>query len=148
MTPTVTSTPTSTPTATATATPCPDCKNDTLDTAFGPLTLGQPYNGYPEDENDFYYFETNDTYSIEVVLENYDVDSNGQLLIYERYFDPEEEKQSWRRIGQDGGDSSTRRVPNSGEPNALKDLPPERYMVRIYTVGKYNAQPYELKVYR
>lgn len=146
--PTSTPTPTAIPTATATPTPTAGAdtfyeENDTPETAFGALTSDQVYQAYPEDQEDWYYFEIEQTTSsVQLELRNYIRSHKGQIVLY--WLNPATQKPE--RVANDGGDSSTRRIPNEGHSDELQDLRPGRYFIRVYTIEKHNNSTlYRLK---
>jgi hypothetical protein len=135
-----------TPTFTPTPTPLPYEENNTLQTAHGPLQLDQQYLAYPEDKNDWYYFEINETSSIEIDVRNYR--ASGQLVVY-RDDSNKNTPPEWPIAGFDTRRRATMEIPNEVEPNALKDLQPGRYLIRIYTTENYrDDQLYQLTIHR
>lgn len=135
-------TPTPIPTPpTPTPTPDPDENNDTQETAYGPLEFGQDYHGYPEDLDDWYYVVLDETSSLEVILSKYDEDIGlgGQLLLYEDTGDRQTRNGLFRQyIASDGGREPTRKLPTTGHPDALTDLAPGKYLIRVHTKERHN----------
>jgi hypothetical protein len=77
-----------------------------------------PYSAYPNDHNDFYYFELTSTRPVVIRLTNYKAD--GDLLLYRPTATGGRKK-----IGQWGHGGS--------EMEIRKDLQPGIYYVRVYT---------------
>jgi hypothetical protein len=57
--------------------------NDTPGTAYGPLELGVAYQAYPDDTDDYYYFELGLPASVDISVSNYvPTSSNGTVALY------------------------------------------------------------------
>ncbi|MGB0384240.1 MAG: hypothetical protein ACPGWR_05380 [Ardenticatenaceae bacterium] len=138
--PTPTASPTNTPTPTPspTPTPAPFEPNNSSQEAYGPLVFGQIYEAYPEDQNDWYYIILDETTSLELIVKNYTPAPGGQLIVYQEYFDTHNQPQR-RLIAHDGRQQPNMQIPNELNPNALKELPPGKYLIRIYTVANQSS---------
>ncbi|MGB0384241.1 MAG: DUF11 domain-containing protein [Ardenticatenaceae bacterium] len=146
--PTPTPSPTNTPTPTPSPTPTPAGyePNNTSQEAYGPLVFGQFYEAYPEDQDDWYYVTFSDTTSLEVIVNNYAPAPGGQVVVYQEYFNAEIQKTDRRLIANDGREVPNMQIPNEVDPNALKELPPGKYLIRVYTTANYSSDTlYQLK---
>lgn len=142
---TPTPTPASTPTPSTTPTAAPFEPNNSSQEAYGPLLFGQFYEACPEDQDDWYYIILNETTSLEVILDDYAPAPNGQVVVYEEYFDTRNQLQR-RVIASDGRELANMKIPNELDPNALKELSPGKYLIRVYTVANYSTDSlYQLK---
>jgi hypothetical protein len=92
--------------------------NDTWQAAYGPLVFGPPYRAYPDDEEDYYFFDLSSASAVTVRVEGYQAE--GQLLLY-RYH----ESGDFTLIGRDGPGVSTMIIEDT--------LAAGRYYVRVYT---------------
>ncbi len=107
-----------------------------------PLDLGQVYYAYPDDVNDWYYVFLDQDTSLHVLVTNYS--AIGQLAVYELAPGNDPPRQV---IANDGRKLTTMELPNAGVPDALKNLPPGRYYIRVYSIGNTNSnQLYQLTV--
>jgi hypothetical protein len=110
-------------------------ENDQCTAAYGPLKSGTPYRAYPDDTEDYYYFELSSPGRVIVDVTNYaPTSSSGTVALY-------------------GPDSCTNRIDYYGETgdthmvldNTLSD--PGKYYVRVYTAEGYStSQLYTLTV--
>jgi hypothetical protein len=102
--------------------------NDTREAAYGP-----PYQAYPDDQDDYYFFDLSSASSVTVRVEGYQAE--GQLPPY-RY----DESGDRTQIGHDGRDLSTMVVgPQTPEAG--------RCHIRFYTsADRSNTDLYALKV--
>jgi hypothetical protein len=97
--------------------------------ANGPLCFGRPYQGRPDDANDYFYFDLGSPGSITVDLTNH-VGQGLQLLLY---FDT-----NTSHLAQDIEPPYHIELPNN--PNG-------RYYIRIYSTGGFaTSPPYQLTV--
>jgi hypothetical protein len=124
--------PTPTPTY---APPCSASNNycehyDTCQTAYGPLALSTPYRAYPEDTEDYYYFELLTRTSVNVNVENYAPTSdNGTVTL----------------LGPANGDGCGPRIDYYGLPGHSSmslgphTLEPGKYHVRVYTSQSFST---------
>jgi hypothetical protein len=116
-------------------------ENDTQKDACR-LNFGQTYESYPDDTDDWYYVLLTQTASLHVLVTNYSPNQvekgSGQLAVYDS------ERES---IGNDGHGLPQMEIPNAGNPNALKNLPPGLYYIRVYTIKNLSKEiPYYLTV--
>jgi hypothetical protein len=115
-------------------------ENDSQDQAYGPLIPGYLYIAPPDDPEDWYFFVLSQTSSISVKITNYS--AIGQLVIYVDNPDSNPPRQI---LANDGRGKTLMEIPNELLPNALDDLSPGRYFVRVYSTDKFNAiQNYHL----
>jgi hypothetical protein len=106
--------------------------NDTWQAAYGPLAFGPPYRAYPDDQEDYYFFDLSSASSVTVRAEGYQAE--GQLLLY-RYH----ESGDFTLIGQDARGLSTMIIEDALEAG--------QYYVRVYTSGdRSNSALYTLTV--
>ncbi|MGB0384154.1 MAG: Ig-like domain-containing protein [Ardenticatenaceae bacterium] len=121
-------------------------ENDTQETAYGALVHAKEYDALPNDKDDWYYFELTET-SSEIYLQVRNYHGKGQLALYRK----EETNREFNRvhIANDGRGERMMEIPNNMNPNALKDLRPGKYLVRVYTVDDYREDAsyrYSLRV--
>ena len=102
--------------------------NSTLGEANGPILLNRNYQGFPNDQSDYYYFDLNTTRQLSISLTGI-TGTDPQLHLYR--------DSSANRVGYDPD------APYSISYNA----PPGRYWVRVVVVGNYNTTTlYTLRV--
>ena len=102
--------------------------NDSAAQANGPIRSGQVYHGYPDDENDYFYFTTQTSGTIIVDLTDH---SGGgvQMLLY------------YQTVGNTVG------IDNAAPYQIVYNGAPGTYYVRIYTASGFNSDtPYALRV--
>jgi hypothetical protein len=107
--------------------------------ANGPLVSGETYRGYPNDKDDYFFFELSGQTTVDVLVEDFaPTSSYGQLVLY----GPAPEGQRGPLIANfgDPGHSSMALGPYS--------LGPGRYYIRVYTNEGHHStsQPYRLTV--
>ena len=109
-------------------------ENDRQEEAYGPLLPGLVYLAPPNDQNDWYYFVLSQTSSVHITVNNYS--AKGQVAVYvdNPGGDPPREP-----VANDGQGGRRMEIPNELLSNALRDLPPGRYYIRIYSVGDMNS---------
>jgi uncharacterized repeat protein (TIGR01451 family) len=98
-------------------------ENDHWLAAYGPLTSGQTYLAYPDDEDDYYYFELSSAATVNIRVENFAPTSTyGDLLLY----------------GPATGDDRGPRITYYGQPGHSsmvlepQSLEPGKYYIRVY----------------
>lgn len=101
--------------------------NDSPAQANGPLRSGQDYQGYPDDDNDYFHFTSTASGTITVNMTGH-TGTGVQVLLYDQDF-------------------SMVQVDNT-PPYAINySAAPGKYSVRIYSAGGFNnTTPYTLKV--
>ena len=111
-----------------------DEPNDKCAFAF-PLEVNQAYHFFPDDEDDWYYFDLEEMGFVEVVLSDF-TPRLGQIIIY------------------DGGDCNSLGIlKNNGNDQELKLVPlgiqpPGRYHLLVINAGKPNPlDPYNLQIH-
>lgn len=102
--------------------------NNTLGEANGPILFNRDYQGFPNDQSDYYYFDLNTTRQLNITL-NGITGTDPQLHLYR--------DSAGNRVGYD-----------SDAPYAIANsFPPGRYWVRIVVVDDNNsASLYTLRV--
>ena len=112
-------------------------ENDECQDAYGPLVSGQPYRAYPDDTNDYYYFELVAPATVNVSVTDYaPTSSYGAVALY--YDDCSDED----RIDYFGIPGLTSM---SLGPHYLDR--PGRYFIQVYTAAQHsNTQLYTLTV--
>lgn len=114
-------------------------ENDTHTIACPWPPISSTFVALPDDIEDIYSFVVNETSSVRVWADTYRATEPGQLLVYSEN-DRSRSIASVRYL--QGSDS----IPNTDSPDALKNLPPGNYFIRVYTYdGTFNANdPYQL----
>jgi hypothetical protein len=113
-------------------------ENDHWLDAYGPLSRGAQYRAYPDDRDDYYYFELPSTATVSVNVTGFaPTSSYGDLLLY----GPVTGDERGDFVGQYG-------YPGTSYMQVVRSLGPGKYYVRIYTVeGHYStSQLYTLTV--
>ena len=100
--------------------------NDTSWEAYGPLAPGVPYRAYPNDQDDYYFFELTSAQSVLVWLTNYQ--ATGDLLLYRRT--PNGDRELVGHWGMGGSEMEISRTLQAGT-----------YYVRVYT-ARYHTDLY------
>jgi basic membrane protein A len=106
--------------------------------ANGPLVSGETYRGYPNDEDDYFFFELSSQATVEVLVEQFaPTSSNGTVSLY----------------GPASGGERGELIDYYGEPGDASmalgphTLGPGTYYVRIYTAEDHStSQAYRLTV--
>jgi hypothetical protein len=96
--------------------------NNGVAQAYGPLQNGIVYRAYPEDQEDWYYFELPSTTDVTVEVTNF-AGQQGKLMVYH-----EDDTQNPVPGGYWGSGGETMSV----QPT---DLQPGKYYIRVYTGG-------------
>jgi hypothetical protein len=121
-------------------------ENDTQEQAC-PLEFNQTFMFYPDDVEDWYYVYLEYTASLHVLVSDYlpdEPDRQGILLVYQDCPTCNPPRQL---LGSDNRRQTTMQVPHELEPDALQDLPPGFYYIRIYNPSNTsNAQPYYINI--
>lgn len=105
--------------------------NDSGSQANGPLRPDQDYYGYPDDDYDFFYFNTENTGSVSVDLSNHSGEAVQLQLFYQT------------------ATAENRLITVFDPPYhvELHDQPPGKYIVYIFTGAGYNNEtPYTLRL--
>jgi hypothetical protein len=113
-------------------------ENDTPNTAYGPLDFGAAYQAYPDDIDDYYYFELSLPESVNVSVSDFaPTSSNGTVALY----------------GPADGDEKGPQIDAYGSPGHTSmslgphRLGPGKYFVHIYTASDHSTtEPYSLTV--
>lgn len=103
---------------------------DTCQTAYGPLAVNMAYQAYPEDEDDYYYFNLSAPITVSIHINHFaPSSSNGDLVLY----GPADGNQCGPRIAHFGkpGYSSMSLGPRS--------LAPGKYHIRVYTAQGFST---------
>jgi hypothetical protein len=106
-------------------------ENDHWQDAYGPLDSGHTYEAYPDDTEDYYYFELSAPATVSASVEDFaPISSNGDLLLY----------------GPASGDGRGVLQGQFGKPGHSSmsigpcPLGPGKYYIRVYTVsGHYST---------
>lgn len=106
--------------------------------ANGPLVSGRTYRGYPDDQDDYFYFELSSHTTVNVVVDQFaPTSSNGTVSLY----------------GPASGNGRGELIDYYGEPGDTSmslgphTLRPGKYYIRVYTAGNHSeTQAYRLKV--
>jgi hypothetical protein len=112
--------------------------NDTPSTAYGPLDLGAAYQAYPDDIDDYYYFELSLQDSVNVSVSDFaPTSSNGTVALY----------------GPADGDQLGPQIDAYAPPGHSSmvlgphELETGKYFVHIHTASDHSeTQPYSLTV--
>jgi hypothetical protein len=113
-------------------------ENDSWLQAYGPLSSGQTNQAYPNDTEDYYYFQLSAPATVSVNVENFvPTSSNGTVALY----GPVTGNELGEQIAYYGtpGHSSMSLGPHP--------LGPGKYYVRVYTANGFSTtQPYALRI--
>jgi hypothetical protein len=112
--------------------------NDTCQAAYGPLAVNTAYRAYPEDTEDYYYFELSAQTTVTIHVDNYvPTSSNGTVML----------------LGPSSGAQCGPQIDYYGPPGHTSmslgphTLAPGRYHVRVRTAqGFSTAVRYSLVV--
>jgi uncharacterized repeat protein (TIGR01451 family) len=104
-------------------------ENDDCPTAYGPLASGQSYLAYPDDTQDYYYFELSASTMVSVSVGNFaPTSSNGDLVLY----------------GPANSDDCGLYIAHFGKPghssmHLERPLGPGKYHIQVYTAKKHST---------
>jgi len=104
-------------------------ENDNCPTAYGPLAPGQSYLAYPDDTQDYYYFELSASTMVSVSVGDFaPTSSNGDLVLY----------------GPANGDDCGLYIVHFGKPGHSsmhfeRSLAPGKYHIQVYTAKKHST---------
>jgi hypothetical protein len=120
-------------------------ENDFQERAY-PLEFDQIYSFYPDDVDDWYTVFLTPTASLHVRVTDYlpeETDRQGQLIVYKDCpaCDPPR-----TYLLHDARGLSTMELPYAGDPEALKDLPPGWYYIRVHNPRDTDDTLYYLTV--
>ena len=114
-------------------------ENDHWLGAYGPLASGQTYLAYPDDTEDYYYFELSAQATVSISVENYTpTSSNGTVALYGPVVGDEQDEEPFDYYAP-RGHSFMSLGPHS--------LAPGKYYIRVYTTSNHSTtQLYRLTV--
>jgi hypothetical protein len=114
-------------------------ENDHWLRAYGPLTSGQTYLAYPDDDEDYYYFTLSATATVNITVTNFaPSSSDGTVMLYGSA-DGDKKDEDYIDYYGDTGHSDMSLGPHL--------LGPDKYYIRVYTDERHSTtQLYRLTV--